>query len=439
MAGIVICCFIMEIWKYQLGLRLFFQEKLKRKWLILVGAVLYIAWFLFGGMKEEDVYLIMNGMVMALLFFTVDTGWRKKVEELVMLFFIITCLDSFFGQGVYALLEWCQGAVFARTWDYFGSSVVTACALLAITAINDRKHILEKEKLIQFIRKGMIFLVIFMVIEIILTVTGLSFAKEHIANAKFKAFAGIVSAASYFAVSVLGIFLIYIKNANEKMEQAVETERALKEMQEKYYEALLKKEEETRKYRHDLNNHLVCLHGLAQEEHARKVADYIEGMQKQTAFIQKKSFITGNKVLDSLINHYDSIIGQDTKLTVSGRVEDELQISDADLCTIFGNLLQNAAEGVMQVRDGEKFIQVEFEQGREYLRIRIENSTVFPGNDISQTKKFFLETEKGDKRNHGIGLGNVQETAKRYHGKVHVAREGRKVVAEVILKNRITV
>ena len=53
-AGIVICCFMMEIWKYQLGLRLFFQERIQRRWLAFVGIVPYMTWLLFGKMKEED-------------------------------------------------------------------------------------------------------------------------------------------------------------------------------------------------------------------------------------------------------------------------------------------------------------------------------------------------------------------------------------------------
>ncbi len=219
----------------------------------------------------------------------------------------------------------------------------------------------------------------------------------------------------------------------------METERRLKEMQKKYYEDMLMREEETRKYRHDLRNHLICLYGLAKEEQAKKVMAYIRNMEEQARFIQQKFYTTGNKVLDALVNYYGSLIELDTRLRVSGKVEHDLEITDTDLCTVFGNLLQNAVEGVMRVQGGEKYIWIQFEQGREYLRIRIENSAVFPENDILQTKKFFTETIKKDKRDHGIGISNVQETVKRYQGKVNVLREGQKVVAEVILRNRATV
>lgn len=138
---------------------------------------------------------------------------------------------------------------------------------------------------------------------------------------------------------------------NEKLEQTAETERRLKEIQENYYEAMLKREEETRKYRHDLKNHLICLDGLAREEHAEKTAVYVGSMLKQAVFVQQKFYDTRNKILDSLVNYYGAIIEPDAKLTVSGKIARDLELTDADLCTVFGNLLQNAAEGLTQVQN----------------------------------------------------------------------------------------
>lgn len=436
MAGIVICCFMMEIWKYQLGLRLFFQERIQRRWLAFVGIVPYMTWLLFGKMKEEDVYLIMYYTVMGLLFFMIKGNWKKKIEELLLMYFVITCMDSLFSGIVNIALRWHKGMEFAEKWEIFANGIITLAVLLGIAAVNNKKHILEKEKIIQFVRKGMVFLVVFIATEVMLTVTALSFAKEYVPSVKFEVFAEILSGTAYFAAGVLGAFVIYIKNTSEKMERTVETERALKEMQEKYYKALLEKEEETRKYRHDMGNHLICLNRLAQEEHAGKVADYIGGMQRQAASMQKKIFSTGNMVLDSLLNHYSSIIGKDIKLTVLGRIENDLKIADVDLCTVFGNLLQNAVEAVEKIQGEGKYILVQIRQGREYLGIKIENSVRHLGDAMGHNRRDFLKTEKKDKRNHGIGIENVQETVKHYQGTFTVFQEQQKFIAEIVLKNR---
>lgn len=439
MAGIRLCGFLIELWEYQLGMKAFFSVRLRRKWMAAVGIVLYGMLAFSGWIKEEYMYLSAYALAVALIFFMADTNWKRKAGEIPILLFIISCMESFFEEGVYAVLKWHGGTVLARRWDYLGGSIVTLGVLAVLVIFHDRKHRKEKEDIIRFIPKWMGFFVILMAVEVILTVTGLSYAKKYIMDDRFRIFAGLLSSVAYFAVCILGIFFIYIKKINERLELAVETERRLKEMQEKYYEAMLKKEEETRKYRHDLRNHLICLNALAKEEQAKKVMAYIRNMEEQAKFIQQKFYTTGNKVLDALVNYYGSLTELDTRLRVSGKVEHDLEITDADLCTVFGNLLQNAVEGVMRVSEGEKYIWVKFEQGREYLRIRIENSAVFPENNILQTKKIFTETIKKDKRNHGIGISNVQETVKRYQGKVNVLKEGQKVVAEVILRNRATV
>ncbi len=439
MAGIRLCGFLIELWEYQLGMKAFFSVRLRRKWMAAVGIVLYGMLAFSGWIKEEYMYLSAYALTVALIFFMADTNWKRKAGEIPILLFIISCMESFFEEGVYAVLKWHGGTVLARKWDYLGGSIVTLGVLAVLVIFHDRKHRKEKEDIIRFIPKWMGFFVILMAVEVILTVTGLSYAKKYIMDDRFRIFAGLLSSAAYFAVCILGIFFIYIKKINERLELAVETERRLKEMQKKYYEDMLMREEETRKYRHDLRNHLICLYGLAKEEQAKKVMAYIRNMEEQARFIQQKFYTTGNKVLDALVNYYGSLIELDTRLRVSGKVEHDLEITDTDLCTVFGNLLQNAVEGVMRVQGGEKYIWIQFEQGREYLRIRIENSAVFPENNILQTKKFFTETIKKDKRDHGIGISNVQETVKRYQGKVNVLREGQKVVAEVILRNRATV
>ena len=53
---------------------------------------------------------------------------------------------------------------------------------------------------------------------------------------------------------------------NEKMKETVDIEKRLRNSQKNYYEMLLQKEEETRKYRHDITNHLMCLKALADDK-----------------------------------------------------------------------------------------------------------------------------------------------------------------------------
>lgn len=436
MAGIRICGFIIELWEYQLGLKLFFSVQLRRKWLAVIGVAFYAAFVFSGQIRERHMYIIAYGLTVALIFFMADIDWKRKTGKILLLLFVISCMESFCEIGIAALLERYGGTMLTEKWNYLGGSMATLGILAVLKVVNDRKHWMEKENMIRLIRKWMVLLIILMTLEMILTAAGLNYTKRYISDNRFREFAGIFSSGAYFAICVLVVFFIYIKNVNEKLEQTAETERKLKEMQEKYYEAMLKREEETRKYRHDLKNHLICLDGLAREEHAEKTAVYVGSMLKQAAFVQQKFYDTGNKILDSLVNYYGAIIEPDAKLTVSGKIARDLELTDADLCTVFGNLLQNAAEGLTQVQNEEKYIRVQLEQGREYLRIKIENSASLTEITGEQFLNKFLKTTKRDKRNHGIGIRNVRDTLKRYSGTLAVKREPRKFIAEIILKNR---
>ena len=53
-------------------------------------------------------------------------------------------------------------------------------------------------------------------------------------------------------------------------------EKTLKDTQKNYYEAMLAKEEDTRRFRHDVLNHLIALGELAKQGEMKPVADYVE-------------------------------------------------------------------------------------------------------------------------------------------------------------------
>ena len=99
------------------------------------------------------------------------------------------------------------------------------------------------------------FLIAFMVIGMLVTVTCVDYAEEYVSNFRFSVLTIILCAISYVSVGILGVFIIHIRNVNEKMDGMLQNEIVLKDMQKSYYEALLKKEEETRSYRHDMVRH----------------------------------------------------------------------------------------------------------------------------------------------------------------------------------------
>ena len=117
-------------------------------------------------------------------------------------------------------------------------------------------------------------------------------------------------------------------------------------------------------------------------------------------------------------------------MQVSGFVGETLEIDNVSLCSIYTNLLKNAIEELTRINAGTKLLKVEFMQGTQFLSIEIRNSL----SGDSAKKSNLLETEKEDKRNHGIGLKNVKRTVKEYGGEFETRIEKDVFIARVILK-----
>ncbi|TGY97183.1 hypothetical protein E5329_05785 [Petralouisia muris] len=83
MAGIRICGFIIELWEYQLGLKLFFSVQLRRKWLAVIGIAFYAAFVFSGQIRERHMYIIAYGLTVALIFFMADIDWKRKTGKIL--------------------------------------------------------------------------------------------------------------------------------------------------------------------------------------------------------------------------------------------------------------------------------------------------------------------------------------------------------------------
>lgn len=96
------------------------------------------------------------------------------------------------------------------------------------------------------------------------------------------------------------------------------------------------------------------------------------------------------------------------------------QISVRDISIIFGNLIDNAMECVLQYEDpGDRLIQGEVYRKNEFLMIQFCNC--FHGS--IQYERNLPVTTKADKRNHGCGLKSVLYTVEKYHGTMKISTE----------------
>ena len=173
-----------------------------------------------------------------------------------------------------------------------------------------------------------------------------------------------------------------------------------------------------RKY-HDLKHQLQILRETENEAERTAYIDEIrEGIEKYEA--ENK---TGNTVLDTVLTSKQSrCLMEDITMTVvaDGTLLDKLSVMD--ICTIFGNALDNAIEYEMKLDDAEKrLIHVTVSEKNNFVCILVEN--YYEGEAIRDGA--FPETTKKNKQFHGYGLKSVKYTVEKYGGHLNTGvRDG---------------
>lgn len=432
---LLILIFIVELLKYSLGLILCFNARRKWKWVDVIAG--FICVFVLFSMKLQsyEFRLIMMIIILITMMITLQEKMGKRVVSIIMMLFVITCMDGIFEVPMNHIGIFREN-VYADNVIYLSSSMITMIVISTIIILK-KKRFFDCTRVIKWLQGWIPIMVLIMAIFLLFTIAGLNYANTKLENEKFAIFVSVVSTIALSSVGFLGVFLIYFRNTNEKMEEFIEIERNWNKMSINNYQLLLEKEEDTRRYRHDLNNHLICLRELAQSQKLYLINNYIDIMQGQMNVIQHKCYNIGNEVLNAILNYYLPMVANDVKITVTGCCSENLGINNMDLCTIFSNLIQNAVEGLCFDGTDEKYLMVHINQGNDYIKVIIRNS-IYP--EQKDQKVAVFKSKKSDSKNHGIGLRNVKETVKKNHGQFQITIEDNEVVSQVILscfnKNR---
>ena len=245
---------------------------------------------------------------------------------------------------------------------------------------------------------------------------------------------GIVYATVMFTMFALLILLcvIFYFLVNTLVKTAeTEDRNHILEMQEKQYVALQTYLDSDRKARHDFRQAIYTLKELSSEKDYQAIDDYLS---RYIDFLPQKDITDycKNPALNALLNHYAGIAGRfgiqtDFQLCLP----EELFIDNVDLCSIIGNILENAVTACRDIPVEKRFIHfvLSMEQGNE-IYIAISNS--FSGK-LRKIKDRYLSTHKGG---NGIGLLSIAAAAERYGGMADFSNQGEVFYSDIMLVNQ---
>lgn len=184
-----------------------------------------------------------------------------------------------------------------------------------------------------------------------------------------------------------------------------------------------------RKY-HDLKHMITVLRSEPDQETRRRWLDEMEADIRSYEAQNK----TGNTILDTVLTG-KSLYCQKHGIELSVVADGEsIAFMDVmDICTIFGNALDNAIECELKIPEKEKrMIHLRLTTQKRFLLLQVENYC--PQRPEFQSG--LPVTTKSDHANHGFGLKSIQYTAQKYGGTTTVHADGAWFVLKVLIPLR---
>ncbi len=256
-----------------------------------------------------------------------------------------------------------------------------------------------------------------------------------------------------FLLLLLAAYYVSVSFYRKKMDDR-ERKAAIEQQRDEanlYLRNVEEQYQRTRELWHDLKNHISLLSLLLQEEKYGEMADYLRifGDDVDSLTLPVKS---GNLVVDALLADKAAKAkkeGVQVELALCDLTE--LALKSDEICSLLGNLLDNALEANRQVQEG-KFLSVECRERMDFYYIKVQNAVA--GNGSADRKAMQaqgadklqaqssdkLPSPKTDRRNqvgHGLGLRSMERIVHACDGELAVERTESRFTAVVRLPRTV--
>ncbi|MDE5598808.1 MAG: GHKL domain-containing protein, partial [Lachnospiraceae bacterium] len=224
-------------------------------------------------------------------------------------------------------------------------------------------------------------------------------------------YARLTTAAGFAVVYILGFYHMVSLLEKESQMQKLRLLHEQTQNQMELYHSMKKRYEQQRRFSHDYKNQLNCIQGMIESGQTKEALEYISGLTGN--FRQNELCVnTSHAVVNIMLNQkYQEASDRGIVMTMVSGDLSELTISEEDIVTLLGNLLDNAIEACEKLSEN-KVIQFKMVLEEEQLVLSIRN----PVKDAVRIKDNRIITSKQDKSRHGIGLLNVDSVIRKNNG-----------------------
>lgn len=225
------------------------------------------------------------------------------------------------------------------------------------------------------------------------------------------------------ALAVLAVFL-FRRTLYNMIDRRIE--RFQSELIEKQVREIQNMYRQVRGWRHDYRNHINNMKIQLSEGNYDKLSDYLNEFADDLDTVDTV-IKTGNVMADAILNSKLNVAEKmNIKLNVKANVPDKLPMSDVELCSMLGNILDNAVEACGTLPEEERFMRVYIGKLKGQLYLSVQNSA----GKVRKSKNTYLSTKEGE---HGYGLFRIDRVAKRYGGYVNRQNEEGVFATEIMV------
>lgn len=229
-----------------------------------------------------------------------------------------------------------------------------------------------------------------------------------------------------------GLFLsllifIYLLGVSKQQNINLLNEKAQRNLEQRQFENILESTQELRNLKHDISNHLDTIEVLANSKNTEELLGYLKNYRNHINDIHQL-LTTGNTAIDCILSSKLSIAKKEHIQVIYSLLLPEIfPIDDVTLCSLIGNIFDNAIESCEKLSDisTNKYIQFIIKPHKNMLSISIKNGsngeyTWDNAHNLLSSKK--RKTQISNYQ-HGLGLKRVKKIVEDADGIIQINAE----------------
>ena len=232
---------------------------------------------------------------------------------------------------------------------------------------------------------------------------------------------GVVIMHVYDAVcTIFGMTMLTLVSRNDTLERQLETLRQLWQMHKEHYELSKENIELINVKCHDMQRHITSLYT---REAGRAPDDSFVKEVERSIRIYDLMANTGNEALDVILTE-KSLFCEKRRIRMTCMADGKRLgfMEEADLYSLFGNILDNAIESVERIVETERRV-INLDVRSSGMLLRIQEDNYFDGELAFEDG--LPITTKGDRNYHGFGMKSIRLIVDKYGGEMKIeARDG---------------